>query len=257
MKTATILGIVSLLVLGTVSSVFASIDKNLKYGQRDPEVAELQEFLIDRGLLKTAPTNFFGLLTLKAVKAYQLSVNVSPTGFVGVLTREKINKEIDIEIASSTEAEISETGTTTSVQSPTQNWGVNTQTPASPVYVPYPVYVPSPAPVTPTVVTPTVVQAPTMTEVKYDRYFMAPEISVDGTRADVFVDVGQVGDVITITYNGVEKTVTLSSENFHGRSTMPYFNLATDLTPNTTYNYTVKTVRGTKFATGAGTFFTK
>ena len=110
MKTITILGVVSMLMLGLVPTSYASIDKNLKYGQRDLEVTELQEFLIDKGLLKTTPYAFFGLLTLKAVKAYQTSVGVSSTGFVGALTREKINKEIEAEIASSNEAEIKETG---------------------------------------------------------------------------------------------------------------------------------------------------
>lgn len=113
MKIKKIVGLVTLLSVGVVSVSFASIDKNLKYGQRDKEVTELQEFLIDKGLLKSTPSTYFGLLTFKAVKAYQTSIGVSPTGFVGVLTREKINKEINTEIASSNEAEIKETGTTT------------------------------------------------------------------------------------------------------------------------------------------------
>lgn len=96
MKTITTLGIVSILAMSFVSISYASIDKNLKYGQKDKEVTELQEFLIDKGLLKTTPSTYFGLLTLKAVKAYQTSIGVSPTGFVGVLTREKINKEITL-----------------------------------------------------------------------------------------------------------------------------------------------------------------
>lgn len=105
-----IISIVTFLALAVPPVSYASIDKNLKYGQRDKEVTELQEFLIDKGLLKTTPSNFFGLLTLKAVKAYQTTTGVSPTGFVGLLTREKINKEIEIELASSNEAEIQETG---------------------------------------------------------------------------------------------------------------------------------------------------
>lgn len=105
-----IINIVTLLTLGITTVSYASIDKNLKYGQRDKEVTELQEFLIDKGFLKTTPSTFFGLLTLKAVKAYQTSTGVSPTGFVGILTREKINKEIEVELASSNEAEIQETG---------------------------------------------------------------------------------------------------------------------------------------------------
>lgn len=110
MKKVTILGVVSVLLLSFVTTSYASIDKNLKYGQRDKEVTELQEFLIGKGLLKSTPSTFFGLLTLKAVKTYQTSIGISPTGFVGILTREKINKEIESEVASSNEAEINETG---------------------------------------------------------------------------------------------------------------------------------------------------
>lgn len=113
MKIIKIVVTTSMFLIGVTSSVFASIDKNLKYGQRDKEVMELQEFLIDIGLLKSLPSNFFGLLTLKAVKAYQASAGLSPTGFVGTLTREKINKEIADEVASSNQAEKDETSVAT------------------------------------------------------------------------------------------------------------------------------------------------
>ena len=49
---------------------------------------------INKGFLKTTKSNYFGSLTLKAVKLYQASIKLSPTGFVGALTREKINSEI-------------------------------------------------------------------------------------------------------------------------------------------------------------------
>lgn len=126
-----IISIVTLLTLGATTVSYASIDKNLKYGQRDKEVTELQEFLIDKGLLKTTPSTYFGLLTFKAVKAYQTSIGVSSTGFVGVLTREKINKEIDTVIASSNEAEKAETGSSTNTTPTTQAVTNNTTTSSS------------------------------------------------------------------------------------------------------------------------------
>lgn len=116
MKKITTFGIVSIILLGLISTASASIDKNLKYGQRDKEVTELQEFLIDGGFLNGTPTTFFGLLTLKAVKAYQKSTSISPTGYVGILTRQKINDTIASDLASSTQAEVQETGTTTVIQ---------------------------------------------------------------------------------------------------------------------------------------------
>lgn len=94
MKNNKILGLGLLLALGVPFTSFASIDKNLKYGQKDAEVKELQEFFIQKGLLNTTPSNYFGQLTFKAVKAYQASINLPTTGFVGALTREKINTEI-------------------------------------------------------------------------------------------------------------------------------------------------------------------
>ena len=129
MKTKKVLSIVALLILGATTVSYASIDKNLKYGQKDKEVIELQQFLITKGLLKATPSTYFGALTLKAVKAYQLSVNLSPTGFVGALTREKINKEIETEVASSNQAEKAEASTspvTTKVK--TQSVVVSTNT---------------------------------------------------------------------------------------------------------------------------------
>lgn len=118
MKTITIVGVVSLLVFGTLSSAFASIDKNLKYGQRDDEVTELQEFLIDKGFLTGQATGNFYALTRKAVVAYQSSIRLPATGFVGPMTRAEINKELDVFTASSDQAEIRETGTNVAISSP-------------------------------------------------------------------------------------------------------------------------------------------
>ena len=92
---------------------FASIDSNLRYGSRGQKVTELQEFLIDKGFLQGTATGNFYSLTLKAVKAFQSANNISPTGYVGLLTRAEINNELSAETASSTSQQLSETGTTT------------------------------------------------------------------------------------------------------------------------------------------------
>lgn len=88
---------------------FASIDINLKYGAQGTEVKELQEFLIDKGFLTGQATGNFFTLTKKAVIAYQTSVDLPATGFVGPMTREKINPELVVD----TTAEVQETGTVT------------------------------------------------------------------------------------------------------------------------------------------------
>lgn len=90
---------------------FASIDQNLKYRQSGLEVSEFQDFLISKGFLSGNSTGFFGLMTLQGAKDYQTSVGLPSTGFVGSMTREKVNAEIGNLISSSNEAEIKETGT--------------------------------------------------------------------------------------------------------------------------------------------------
>lgn len=90
----------------------ASIDANLKYGARGQEVTELQEFLIDKGFLQSQATGNFYSLTQKAAIAYQTSEQLPATGYVGPLTRAKINAELDAENAVATQDETDETGTT-------------------------------------------------------------------------------------------------------------------------------------------------
>lgn len=104
-----------ILALLVPSMTFASVDVNVKYGQSGNEVLELQDFLVDKGFLKTNPTGYFGLLTLKAVQEYQTSVGLPNTGYVGVLTRGKINDELNAVVAKAVEAEVAETGTTTPI----------------------------------------------------------------------------------------------------------------------------------------------
>lgn len=73
---------------------FASIDADLRYGATGAQVSELQEFLIDKGFLTSQPTGNFFSLTKSAVIKYQGSVGLPTTGFVGPMTREKINAEL-------------------------------------------------------------------------------------------------------------------------------------------------------------------
>ena len=74
-----------------------SLSQNLRYRMRDAhtggQVSLLQDFLANRGFLNSEPTGFFGILTLRAVKDFQKSVGLSPTGFVGPLTRGKIREQ--------------------------------------------------------------------------------------------------------------------------------------------------------------------
>ncbi len=98
-------------VLGMPLFASASIDTNLYYGIKNPsQVQELQEFLITKGDLNHASTGSFFSLTLAAVKEYQASVGINATGYVGILTRAAINKELAANLSSSNQQSIAETG---------------------------------------------------------------------------------------------------------------------------------------------------
>jgi peptidoglycan hydrolase-like protein with peptidoglycan-binding domain len=112
MKKSILLSVFMLALLLTPSLIFAEqsdvdptgaqacadISSNLKYGTRDSggvtSVSILQDFLNTKNYLATQPTGFFGRATFMAVKAFQKDNNISPTGYVGALTRAKI-KQID------------------------------------------------------------------------------------------------------------------------------------------------------------------
>ena len=93
----------------------ASIDINLKYGATGPEVVELQEFLIDKGFLVYNATGNFFSLTNSAVVQYQGSVGLPTTGFVGPMTREKINAELVAKTDIANKQEVVETGSVSTV----------------------------------------------------------------------------------------------------------------------------------------------
>jgi hypothetical protein len=80
--------------LPVVNRCITLTNTNLRYGVRDTsankDVAALQSFLSAQGYLKSAPTGFFGALTLAAVKKYQVAYFIQTTGFVGPITRASI-----------------------------------------------------------------------------------------------------------------------------------------------------------------------
>lgn len=106
-----LLALVSLLIIPLVAN--ASLNTNLYYGlQKNSDVTQLQEFLIDKGFLPGSSTGNFFSLTLKAVKAYQASQNINQTGYVGTLTRTAINNELASNLSASNQEATNETGTT-------------------------------------------------------------------------------------------------------------------------------------------------
>ncbi len=65
---------------------------DLTIGSQGDDVNKLQTILNTAGFLKVSPTGYFGSMTESAAKAYQSAHSISPTGFVGPITRRELNK---------------------------------------------------------------------------------------------------------------------------------------------------------------------
>ncbi len=69
------------------------VNSNLSLGMRGNSVKNLQAFLVEFGYLGLSnKTGYFGQKTLSAVKKFQKAYSLPSTGFVGKLSREKINQ---------------------------------------------------------------------------------------------------------------------------------------------------------------------
>lgn len=67
------------------------ITQTLRMGSSGKEVKTLQNFLITKGFMSGKVTGYFGVSTLKSLKAFQKSAGLPPTGNTGPKTREAIN----------------------------------------------------------------------------------------------------------------------------------------------------------------------
>ena len=95
MKKFIIVSLLSLLFAPFVAN--ASLNTNLYYGlQQNSDVTQLQNFLHDKGFLTANATGNFFSLTLRAVRAYQTSAGINPTGYVGTLTKKAINDALTV-----------------------------------------------------------------------------------------------------------------------------------------------------------------
>ncbi len=74
------------------SSGAKNVTSNLTMKSRGDQVTFLQKVLIDRGFMNVDATGYFGVVTLKAVKDFQKAHNITPTGFVGPITRASLIK---------------------------------------------------------------------------------------------------------------------------------------------------------------------
>lgn len=91
-KTILIIKTVSVPAPTATSVVFG---QDLKPGLSNNDVKKLQDALINENLLDNkSATGYFGPMTLQAVLAYQQRYSIPMTGFVGPLTRAKLNESM-------------------------------------------------------------------------------------------------------------------------------------------------------------------
>ena len=73
------------------------LQNNMRYGATDAqtggEISALQGFLNGKGYLASAPTGYFGRMTVAAVQKLQAEYVLVTSGYVGPMTREKIKTE--------------------------------------------------------------------------------------------------------------------------------------------------------------------
>jgi peptidoglycan hydrolase-like protein with peptidoglycan-binding domain len=141
MKTYKYLLAILLIIIPAIS--MASIDTNLSFGSRGQAVTDLQNLLISKGFLNGQASGGFYSLTKQAVVAYQASLGLPTTGFVGPITRQKINSGLSSQSVTSAQTVsnptvVSPTSPVGSTVAPVQNSTSQTQN-SAPVAIPTPV----------------------------------------------------------------------------------------------------------------------
>ena len=85
-----------LFILSSIAFVKAGVcfdlPNDITAGVESSAVLSLQNLLQEKGFLKNTPNGYFGVGTVKAVKAYQRSLRIPPSGGVHMLTRRAIKK---------------------------------------------------------------------------------------------------------------------------------------------------------------------
>lgn len=87
-----IISIILLSLLIASAGAFAASRPVLRQGMSGSAVKTLQVNLKKLGFFNTAPTGYFGEITLKAVKKFQKKYNIPATGVVATLTHRKIDE---------------------------------------------------------------------------------------------------------------------------------------------------------------------
>lgn len=83
------------MVLGDYATNLSCVDipRNIHRGSESVFVTSLQSFFIEKGLMEGESTGFYGDKTVQAVKEYQISKGLPPTGMVYDFTRSAIKED--------------------------------------------------------------------------------------------------------------------------------------------------------------------
>lgn len=79
------------MLLLSVTQVEAVLTTDFSVGIKNDSVKEIQRLLISQQLLTGDATGYFGSQTMKAVQKFQTREGLKPTGYVGQLTRTRMN----------------------------------------------------------------------------------------------------------------------------------------------------------------------
>ena len=80
-----------LLCITSATQAEAVLTSDISIGSKNDSVKELQRFLISQKLLTGDASGYFGNQTLKSVQKFQTREGLKPTGYVGQLTRLRVN----------------------------------------------------------------------------------------------------------------------------------------------------------------------
>jgi chitodextrinase len=246
-----------LVCLAVPSIVYAGFSQDLSYGKQGDEVTLLQQFLREKGYYDGPVSGGFYSLTKSALITFQKSLKIEPaTGFFGPITRNVVNYMLqsgDVNAASFITAPVYQAPPTTT-QPPTQTNTTNTttQTASSSTGTPFatpPVFQAPPTTQTPTIPT------STTTDTKPPIIISLSVSSVTATGAVIFWTTDESSDAL-VEYG---LTSSLGSQGpFDPTSTSKHNYTLSGLTPNTTYNYRVrsKDASGNLVVSSIGTFKT-
>lgn len=227
--------ILTLLLVPTFA--FASIDTNLRLGNKGSEVTKLQTYLVEKGY-NTQVTGYFGVKTLFAVKKFQFDNELPSTGYVGMLTRNVMNTQSVTSTGSS--QPIATTTVVTATTSATTTAPIQTSTTTLPLATTTATTLPKIVPVynkpmnEETTVT---LGTPYITHLKEDVYRGFIPVTITNISGKTVIVDGTIPEPTGTGLNGI-------GTEFNSRSSKPYLIPLEQVRGNYSYTITIKDNKG-------------